>query len=390
METYFASPLRSAQEEIDQQTQLVMDHPVVSGMLKVIGGMLAVLNEQRQVIALNDELANYLGIDSLSQVCGLRLGEAVACIHADDMPGGCGTGPLCDSCGAAVAVVTSLNEKTVASRKCAIEVIRNGKKTDLFLQIQSVPLEVDSATYLLLFVQDISASQKWAAMEQVFFHDINNILAGVVLISNLLLMESNSENRDMVQQLFRSSKRISQEVAIQRCLLNSEVHSYAPAWGNVSIESVFTELATIFDNHPVVQGKNLIVPEDIPSTIVKTDFSLLLRILNNMLVNAFEATEANGEVVMSYKESGEDVTFSVWNAIEIPKEIRKRLFQRNVSTKGGLGRGIGTYSMKLFGEDVLGGKVEYHSSKESGTLFRLTIDKDRRISVATPHPARLI
>mgnify|MGYP006293419399 CR=1 len=37
------------------------------------------------------------------------------------------------------------------------------------------------------------------------------------------------------------------------------------------------------------------------------------------------------------------------------------LFKRSFSTKG-VGRGIGTYSMKLFGEKYLKGKVDFKNS----------------------------
>jgi sensor histidine kinase regulating citrate/malate metabolism len=58
--------------------------------------------------------------------------------------------------------------------------------------------------------------------------------------------------------------------------------------------------------------------------------------------------------------------------IEAVPEISNRLFQRNFSTKSEAGRGIGTYSMKLFGEKVLGGKVSFTSSEEDGTLFKFS------------------
>ena len=51
--------------------------------------------------------------------------------------------------------------------------------------------------------------------------------------------------------------------------------------------------------------------------------------------------------------------------------IVPRIFQRNFSTKAEAGRGIGTYSMKLLGEDVLGGEVGFTSSEKDGTVFRL-------------------
>jgi sensor histidine kinase regulating citrate/malate metabolism len=49
-----------------------------------------------------------------------------------------------------------------------------------------------------------------------------------------------------------------------------------------------------------------------------------------------------------------------------------QLFQRSFSTKG-TGRGIGTYSMKLFGEKYLEGRVDFESTRENGTTFFIEI-----------------
>ncbi len=56
----------------------------------------------------------------------------------------------------------------------------------------------------------------------------------------------------------------------------------------------------------------------------------------------------------------------------IPPGVADRIFQRNFSTKEQIGRGIGAYSMKLFGEKILGGKVGFTTSMEKGTIFKLS------------------
>jgi signal transduction histidine kinase len=106
--------------------------------------------------------------------------------------------------------------------------------------------------------------------------------------------------------------------------------------------------------------------------MVETDPTLVLRVLGNMIVNALEATGPGGAVRLSIEENPEWVTFSVWNDATIPSAIRNRIFQRNVSTKDDMGRGLGTYSMKLFGEQVLGGRVSF-TSDASGTVFRFSL-----------------
>jgi signal transduction histidine kinase len=54
--------------------------------------------------------------------------------------------------------------------------------------------------------------------------------------------------------------------------------------------------------------------------------------------------------------------------------IQLQIFQRFFSTKGP-GRGLGTYSMKLFGERYLKGKVDFSSQAPQGTTFTVTLRK---------------
>lgn len=63
-----------------------------------------------------------------------------------------------------------------------------------------------------------------------------------------------------------------------------------------------------------------------------------------------------------------NIVFWVHNPSVIPLEVQLQLFQRSFSTKG-LGRGIGTYSVKLLTEKYLGGKVYFKSNEDEGTTF---------------------
>jgi sensor histidine kinase regulating citrate/malate metabolism len=65
--------------------------------------------------------------------------------------------------------------------------------------------------------------------------------------------------------------------------------------------------------------------------------------------------------------------FHVWNDGEIQAQYVNRIFQRNFSTKSQDGRGIGTFSIKLFGEKILGGKVYFTTSAEKGTQFTFAL-----------------
>jgi sensor histidine kinase regulating citrate/malate metabolism len=56
----------------------------------------------------------------------------------------------------------------------------------------------------------------------------------------------------------------------------------------------------------------------------------------------------------------------------IPEDVRLQIFQRSFSTKGS-GRGLGTYSMKLFGENYLHGRVYFRTNEKQGTTFTIEL-----------------
>ncbi|MRR08285.1 MAG: sensor histidine kinase, partial [Deltaproteobacteria bacterium] len=310
MDTYFAPPEKRCDEELRGEVYTIAGNPVISGLLHSISGLLAILNEQRQIVALNDSFLKMLGIDDPVNTLGLRLGEALQCIHADDEPAGCGTTRFCSTCGAAIAIVASLGQDMPVERTCALSARKDSKAVDLALLVKSQPIKIGSKNFLLLFLQDITLQQQRAALERTFFHDINNMLSMLVQASELLLEEAPSE---LAETIYQASIRLHKEVAIQRYLSETETGSYQPMWHECRAEQIFSQLRSFFANHPSANRKNIDFSADFPDVTLKTDISALLRVLSNMIINALEASGENS-VVKTWVESQDDhVVFCVWN-----------------------------------------------------------------------------
>lgn len=371
MDTFFASPERAEKEDLVAEIELVNKNPVITGLLHSVGGLLAILDKHRQIVALNDSFLNMLGIDDPYESLGLRPGEAVKCIHAHEAPAGCGTTKFCSTCGAAIAIVSSLKKGKPVERICALTVKRAEALIDIALLVRSHPIKIDRKSFLLLFLQDITREQQRAALERTFFHDINNMLSGLCGASEILALKDGDS--DLIRMINQSSLRMKKEVEMQRILLQGELCSFKPVRHQIAIKQVIDELQSFFTNHPATLNKNLLfsIPEENMS--VNTDSSLLLRVLCNMITNALESTDKNGVVKVWFERNGSLLSFCVWNNKAIRKDIALRIFQRNFSTKEEAGRGIGTYSMKLFGEKFLGGKVSFTTSRIKGTIFKFSL-----------------
>ena len=381
METHFAPADRATTEELELDLARVSNNPVIDGLLHSVGGVLAVLNSSRQILAVNDSLLDSLGIEDARATFGLRPGEALQCIHAHETPRGCGTTRHCSSCGAAIAIVSSLENNVPVEKKCILRTKKNGEETDLCFLVRACPVTADGQRYLLLFMQDTTTQEKRAALERAFFHDINNILSGLVGASELLLLKhtgtEEGEGLPLVKTIKQLTTRLANEVAIQRSLLHSGLAELRPVMHTVDMTELLSEMQTLFATHSAAEGKTLCIEPLHADLPLHTDGSLLLRILSNMLTNAFEASGPGDTIRLWLEKEGGRLCFCVWNRTEIDDAVRRRIFQRYISTKEGVGRGTGTYTMKLFGETFLNGKVDFSSSAAEGTVFRLCLPISR-------------
>jgi len=374
MNTHYAKAERAADSVLQRDIRYVTNHPVLDGLMTVASGLLAVLNEERQLLSLNESLLDMLGIGEAGEVLGLRLGEAVSCEHAKDMSGGCGTSEYCRTCGAAISIVTALGIEKPVERTCAVATERRGERENLFLRVRCSPLILDDRRYLLLFLQDITHQQRLASLERMFLHDINNIILSLVHASELLASDETDESRHMKSVVHQLSQRLANEVAMQRALSEGNVRYYQRILQEVSLQEILNDLRDTFASHPAAAEKRLVMPSGMPDVVFRTDQALLMRVLGNMIVNAFEATEVGDEVRVSLDRTANRALFLVWNRAAIPADIVPRIFQRNFSTKAEMGRGLGTFSMKLFGEEFLGGEVDFSTSKAEGTVFRFSLE----------------
>ncbi len=374
MDTYFAPAERASKTQFLEDIHVLAENPIVDSILGSAGGLIAVLNEHRQILAINESLLNYMGIDNPQDVLQLRPGESLQCIHAHDMEGGCGTSMYCPTCGVAIAIMATLRKGKSEVMTCGVTASRNGNNIELFFRASSSLLILNGKRLVLLFLQDITKEHRYAALERVFFHDINNIITSLLGKCELLSIKNGNKADPLVNGICKLAARLTQEVRIQQYLARSEQTGYKFDFEEVSSLQVCEELHQVFDHHPCARNKILTITEPSQPITLKTNLSLLLRVIGNMVLNAIEASATGEEVKVRIERDISRVVFSVWNTSFIPVEAQKRIFMRHFSTKQELGRGIGTYSMKLFGEEFLGGKVDFTSSKEDGTTFRFFLE----------------
>lgn len=376
-ETYFAPATRADADTLDREVQAASASALLSTVLQAVGAVVAVLNPQRQIVAVNTDLLTFMGIEDPEQLLGSRPGEALGCIHAQDHPGGCGTSRTCSTCGAAIAILASQDTGCPQEQECYITTTTDGGHVvSIEFRVRAHPLRIDSSAFTVLLLRDICTEKRREALERAFFHDICNVLTALSGYSDLLYRTNDHETmRELAAHVKALSSRMVSEIHAQRDLLQVERGEYQITLDESSISDIFATLRETFAHHPATEKKQLDQQEPETPDVLVTDVTLLLRVLTNMVTNALEATDEGGNIRIWCDMSGQDAVFSVWNHQAIADDVALRIFERYYSTKEGTGHGLGTYSMKLIGEQYLAGRVEFTTNAQDGTTFTLTMPR---------------
>jgi signal transduction histidine kinase len=335
-----------------------------------------ILNRQRQILVGNSVLLKALDVKAMDSIRGLRPGEALGCVHAWECPGGCGTTPDCSACGAVLAILECQKTGETVERECLMTVRHGDEEQAQELRIRASRLEMETETYTIVGVRDISAEKRRDALERVFLHDISNTVSPLLNWTRVLTARAQGETADVARRIATVARRLQREIEDQRALIQAERGTLMLERRLVEPRAVLEKAADILRDEWESKGRFVKVEGSAPSRAVLTDESLLMRVLVNMIKNALEATPADGTVKAWVEELREGWAFKVWNAGTIAPEIAIQVFKRSFSTKSGSGRGLGTFSMKLFGERYLAGIVGFESVPETGTTFFIRLPFD--------------
>jgi K+-sensing histidine kinase KdpD len=371
----FAPAERAGTLQIENDARRFSQNQILNKLAEAVSTMLVILNPQRQIVFANMIFLDFLKTSDINQIIGKRPGEAVDCIHAYDSFGGCGTSEFCRTCGSVGAILESQSGKK-SEKECRIITCANDA---LDFRITATPYSENGMQYTIFAIHDISHEKRRQTLERVFFHDVLNSAGGISGLSALLKEIKNPEEMlEIANSINRAAENMIDEIQTQRHLSDAERGDLEPVTFELNSLSFLTDVADLFTSHEILDKKEILIDMNAANVNIVTDPVILRRILGNMVKNALEASPPLAKVSISCIENNGFVQFSVHNNTGMDREVQLQLFKRSFSTKG-RGRGIGTYSMKLFGEKYLNGKVWFESSEEKGTTFYVAVPKCLKI-----------
>jgi len=377
LKTSFASAERSSQEKLLSLSEYLKTQDFLIQAFNAIPDVILVLDRNRQIIFANKKAVGFLGTSSLLDLIGKRPGEAIGCVHATDEENssGCGTTRFCRQCGAVRSILVSQGGNDGVEECSLFARGQNGEERALNFRVWSVPFRVGEEDVTVVTIRDIVAEKRLDFLERTFFHDVLNC-AGILkgysenLRDGLLPQDVKS-----TQKILTLTQRMIDMIQMQRILVSAEQGDLPLKVELLDVCRLLEELRETIAYQSWGYEQKLSLDCVHQNCQIASDKILLERVLMNLIKNAFEANAetGNGEgIVLKYEQTAAGHLFSVHNSSVIPDDVQLKIFERAFSTKG-RGRGLGLYSVKLFTEQYLGGKVFFRSYREQGTTFFVQI-----------------
>jgi len=369
--TDFLSPNRQPLNIIQKSFHDIDSATYIKDIIDAVSSIAMIINFQRQIVYANIKLLYILGINNINSIIGQRPGEIFNCINAFKNSAGCGTSKACKVCGAAKAIKKSIDESIANSQECRITTEVNDTTSNLDFLVSTKPVKIKGENFIIITYTDISNEKRRKILERIFFHDVINIAGGLKGLLDFL-QETNDpdETKEMLEMAGVSASSLLDEIMAQRTLVAAENDDLVIEFLPVNSNEIIKEVSTIISKHEITKDKNISITSKSNNIKFETDSTILRRVLINLLKNAIEASANNDTVSIEDNKKDGFIEFSIHNNCVIPEDIQMQIFQRSFSTKGN-NRGIGTYSIKLFTEKYLKGKVDFISNEMSGTTFNV-------------------
>lgn len=364
--TQYAPSQRSDPDTIRRQKEIIDDYlgPLRQLYDSAVSEIFLIVNQNRQIVFFNAAFPALVGADDPQRLYGMRPGEALDCTNACRTPGGCGTSEFCSQCGGVQTMLSALDNRPDI-QECRI--LRRHTLEAIEMLVRTTPLTIGQERFSIVAIQDIGDEKRRRALERVFFHDVMNTAESIRMFAGMLDSDADGRNSAGYRQHLQTGiNQLIEQLQSQRTLLSAENNELEVKKtdfdGYALVLEVTRSLGSRFSEHEI--------RVDAPDTemILKTDRGLLRRVLDNMVLNALEASRPAQAVRVSCGIKNNQAEFRVHNHTPIPRENQLQIFQRSFSTKGP-GRGLGTYSMKLLSQRYLNGRVEFTSSADHGTTF---------------------
>ena len=233
--------------------------------------------------------------------------------------------------------------------------------------------------------------QSQSEMLATLSHDMRAPLNGILGFSDHLLADASPENqeRENLEMIQQSGKLLLSLIEDVLALARHDSHHADIELQPLRLSEVIRKSVTNLHHLAKLKDQHLTLANRAPDAVVEGHTESLLRVLNNLLSNAFKFTPKKGEITVEVQSEGTDQVAIIVSdsGIGIPSDQLLILFERftrtsRPGTAGEPGTGLGMSIVKQFVE-LHRGQISVTSKPGEGSRFRVTLP----ITQALPQPA---
>jgi PAS domain S-box-containing protein len=234
------------------------------------------------------------------------------------------------------------------------------------IRVFAQPLKIGGDELTAFSIVDTSQENRTQLLERAFLHDLVNAAGSIQMLIDLLTTDTSRQERvEYVKLLQVSINRLLSEIYHEKMMLDS----CGLATSAVNVHEILTALADYYKSQTFAGNCRIEIEEGaVKSMKVLGDMALLVRVLDNMLRNALEATSHGGIVTLGCRQIDGDLEFWVHNPNKISETVRTKIFKRSFSKPRD--KGAQSYETELLSE-LCGGAVAVSSDQEFGTRFSI-------------------
>ncbi|MFQ5455380.1 MAG: XrtA/PEP-CTERM system histidine kinase PrsK [Nitrospirota bacterium] len=226
-----------------------------------------------------------------------------------------------------------------------------------------------SILYSIMIAEELSETRELGTFHKLsafILHDIKNAASMLSLIRQNAdgRMDNTEFQRDFLETIDNALRRMD-KVSTR---LSNISEAFIPDWQTVCLDYIIRE--NLKRLSPRLPGLN--IETDIEEDInIRSDPAMLGSILENLLVNAYEASNGIGYVQIRVYSDKENICLEIEdNGSGFSREYMDKYLFKPFSTTKNKGMGIGLWQVKHI-VAVLNGRIEVKSQEGKGTLFKI-------------------
>lgn len=338
--------------------KLIEENKIFDG----IGTIFVVVDEKLQI--------HYITYSPVEQKGKLCVGDYLQCSNALEASEGCGTHQNCSQCPLRAMVEQSMRDMKKTEGDASLLLVNN---QEYCVHAVSTPFSDNGEKFSIVVLVDQTAHHREVMLERVFCHDLLNLSSAI----NGLLDCMDNDPQEIRGVLKSISSQMMEEIKAQRDLIYAINGMLKPEKKVFKADEIIDFVKESLSQVAIdMFNVKLEVESSLTGECLESDKVLINRVIHNMVKNACEDSCGGSVIVRACTNDGK-VIFSVHNDAVIPPDVRSKMFIHGNTTKKS-GHGLGTYSMKLIGENYLGGKISFKSEEGFGTEFYFELETTGR------------